>query len=65
MYTVKARYYSDSDQFGETFVVTSDNYDKDLRVEVGKKVKIIPVQNSIDTKIDVKGQLFFNFAYKC
>ncbi len=40
-YTVKARYYADSDQFGESFVLTSDNGEKDLKLEIGTKVKIV------------------------
>ena len=43
MFTVKARYYADSDQFGESYVLTSDNGEKDLRVEVGRKVRIVPL----------------------
>ena len=43
MHIIKARYYSGKDNFGETFILQSDNGDKDLRIEVGKKVKIIPV----------------------
>ena len=40
-YTIKARYYSDDDQFGESYIIQSDNGDKDTKLEVGKKVKII------------------------
>jgi len=43
MYKVKATYYSDSDQFGESFVLTSDNLGKNLNLEIGQKVKIIPI----------------------
>lgn len=45
MYQVKARYYSNPDQFGETFVVASDNGEKDLRLEVGTKVRIVALCN--------------------
>ena len=41
MYTVKARYYSSPDQFGESFVLISDNGEKDLRYEVGTKVRVV------------------------
>jgi len=41
MFIVKARYYADSDNFGESFVLTSDNGDKDLRLETGTKVRIV------------------------
>ncbi len=40
-YTVKARYYVDPDQFGESFVLTSDNGEKDIKAEVGRKVRIV------------------------
>ena len=43
MYIVKTRYYAESDFFGETFVLTSDNGNKDLKLEIGQKVKIIPI----------------------
>ena len=43
MYTIKARYYASPDQFGESFVVTSDNGDKDLRLEVGTKVRVVAI----------------------
>jgi len=42
MYTIKARYYAHPDCFGETFILTSDNGDKDLRLEIGTKVNIVP-----------------------
>mgnify|MGYP000621924107 CR=1 FL=1 len=40
-YTVKARYYAESDNFGESYVLTSDNSEKDTNIEVGKKVEIM------------------------
>jgi hypothetical protein len=43
MYKVKARYYASPDCFGETYVLTSDNYDTDLNLEIGTSVKIIPI----------------------
>lgn len=42
-YIIKAHYYADPDQFGESFVLTSDNGDKDLPLEIGRKVKIVPI----------------------
>ncbi len=45
MFTVKARYYASSDQFGESFVLTSDNGEKDLRLEIGTKVRIVALCN--------------------
>lgn len=41
MYTVKARYYADPDQFGESYIITSDNGDVDTNIEVGKKIAIV------------------------
>jgi len=46
MFIVKARYYADSDNFGESFVLTSDNGEKDLRLENGTKVRIVALCNS-------------------
>ena len=43
MYIVNARFYNYPDQFGESFVLTSDNGEKDLRLEVGTKVKIVAI----------------------
>lgn len=39
-FTVKARYYAQDDQFGETFVITSNNFSKDKKFEVGAQVYI-------------------------
>ena len=39
-YIVKARYYADPDQFGESYVITSDNGEQDTRIEVGSKIDI-------------------------
>lgn len=44
MYTVKARYYADEDQMGESYVLSSDNGAVDTRLEVGTKVSIIPIE---------------------
>lgn len=41
MFIVKAHYYASSDQFGQSFVLTSDNGEKDLRLEIGSKVRIV------------------------
>ena len=43
MYTIKARYYSRPDQFGESFVITSDNEDVDINMQPGTKIRIVPV----------------------
>ncbi len=56
MYEVKARYYASPDQFGETFVLTSDNGDIDLRLEVGTKVKIVPMCRACGEKEVTKNQ---------
>ena len=42
-YKVKARYYDQPDQFGESYVITSDNGNKDMRIEPGRKVLIVPL----------------------
>lgn len=39
-YTIKARYYAYSDQFGESYVITSDNSENDTKLEVGQRVLI-------------------------
>lgn len=41
MYEVKARYYSERDNFGETFVVTSDGSEVDRKLEIGQKIKLV------------------------
>ncbi len=46
MYTIKSRYYSSPDQFGESFVLTSDNGEKDLKLEVGTKVRVVALCNN-------------------
>lgn len=48
MYKVKARYYNAPDQFGESFVLTSDNGEKDLRLGIGTKVKIVALCSICD-----------------
>jgi len=45
MYKVKAKYYAGQDQFGESYVITSDNGEKDLRLGVGTKIKIVALCN--------------------
>lgn len=46
MYIVKAKFYSERDCFGESYVITSDNGLPDTRLEVGTKVRVV------DPKID-------------
>lgn len=41
-YIVKARYYAEKDNFGETFILQSDNGQADLKLEVGTKVTLVP-----------------------
>jgi len=41
MYEIKDRFYSSPDQFGESFVLVSDNGEKDLRLKVGSKVRVV------------------------
>lgn len=44
MYEVKARYYAGADQTGESLVITSDNSQRDTRLEVGKKVALVSLE---------------------
>jgi len=53
-YTIKARYYAGPDQTSETYVITSDNADKDTRHEVGKKLMIIPMETVEEANADAK-----------
>lgn len=46
MYIVKSRYYANPDQFGESFVITSDNGEKDLKLGVGTIVRVVALCNS-------------------
>ncbi len=39
-YRVKARYYAEKDNFGESYIITSDNRDVDSFIEVGDLVAI-------------------------
>jgi len=39
-YTIKARFYNSPDQFGESYVITSDNTEEDTNLEVGSKISI-------------------------
>ncbi len=39
-YKVMSRYYASPDQFGESFVLTSDNGDLNKKFEIGEKVVI-------------------------
>jgi len=61
-YTIKARFYSGSDNTGETYVITSDNADKDTKHEVGRRLMIIPMEAVDDAKIEttteVKEEVF-------
>lgn len=42
-YKIKARYYADDNQFGESYIVISDNTEKDKKLKIGQKVMIIPI----------------------
>ena len=39
-YIIKARFYANNDQLGESYIITSDNSEKDTKLEVGRKVEI-------------------------
>jgi len=45
-YIIKARYYADNDQLGESYIITSNNGDIDANLEVGRKVDISYIKNS-------------------
>lgn len=49
-YIVKARFYSGKDQTGESYVITSDNEREDTKVEVGKKVEVLPIEEQVFDK---------------
>ena len=51
-YIIKSRFYANDDCFGESYVITSDNKDKDTRLEMGSKVKIIPIKNEKNNSLD-------------
>jgi hypothetical protein len=55
MYQVKARYYSELDNLGETYILVSDNQEKDRKIEVGEKVNII--KNGEDKLLEEKNEL--------
>ena len=48
LFRVKSSYYADPDCFGESYVLTGDNFGHDLKLERGQRVKIIPVCNLDD-----------------
>jgi hypothetical protein len=51
-YIVKARYYADPDQLGESYVITSDNGDKDTKFEIGERIQLVkPVEGITVMKI--------------
>ena len=45
-YTIMARYYADSDQFSESYVIESDNEEKNTKLEIGTKIKIISINQA-------------------
>lgn len=46
-FSVKAQYYSNNDQFGETYVVISDNSGKSARFVANEtKVRLIPIREN-------------------
>jgi hypothetical protein len=64
-YTVKARYYADPDQLGESYVITSDNADKDTKLEIGEKVRLVkPVEGITVIKIQNSASFNIENAFK-
>lgn len=43
-YEIKAKFYADKDNFGESFVLQSNNLGTDLKLEVGTHVLITPIE---------------------
>ena len=43
MYIVKARYYAESDNFGESYIITSDNSERDTKLEIGQHLDLLPI----------------------
>lgn len=50
-FTIKAMYYGESDNLGQTFVLESDNGHANLDLEVGSEVFILPDTDSIVAQI--------------
>jgi hypothetical protein len=47
IYMVKAKFFAEKDCFGESYVVTSENTKKDLRLEVGTIVTLTAEKNRV------------------
>ncbi len=60
-YTVKGRYYAEPDQFGESYVITSDNFDKDTKLEIGEKVLLVKPTEGV-TIIEIRDSSLFTTA---
>jgi len=56
-YVIKARYYSEKDNFGESYVITSDNSREDTRLEVGTKVELLPMESVEEVRSEVKSDV--------
>ena len=53
-YRIAAHFYASNDQFGEGYVIISDNSEMDTRIEVGKKVTIAEAENESGVENDVR-----------
>jgi len=51
-YIIKARYYAYNDQFGESYIITSNHLEEDTKLEVGLSVLITPDLRSCITDED-------------
>jgi len=49
-YIIKTRFYNSPDQFGESYLITSDNAEKDTNFEVGQKVQINAINERQSSK---------------
>ena len=45
-YKVKKRYYDSEDQFGEAYIIISDNAEPNTNIEEGEYVRLVPVDMS-------------------
>ena len=49
-YRIAARFYAEHDQFGEAYVLISDNSEKDTKLEVGSKVGLKKIEQVVQAE---------------
>ena len=52
-FTVKANWYAEADNFGQSYVLTSDNSDIDLNLQIGRKYQAIIYESSDNISVDI------------